>query len=129
MIARVILAIYAPQRSEYRQPLTAVLSILGITFFLVASRLLATVGAVRRLGSYLAARTLPIYIFHPLLLALLIFGHEMEAEKNANELLEAAHGSAASDGAQLGIRGEITHHGDDGFTCHDVSFLLIFHPA
>lgn len=69
----IALEIYAPQRSEYRQPLTAVLSILGITFFLGASRLLATVGAVRRLGSYLAARTLPIYIFHPLLLALLIW--------------------------------------------------------
>lgn len=67
------LVLYGPERSPYQQLLTAVLSLLGITFFLGASRIVAEFVPMRRLGAYLAARTLPIYLFHPMILALVIW--------------------------------------------------------
>lgn len=69
----IALELYGPERSPYQQVLTAALSLIGITFFLGASRVVAHWLPARRLGAYLAARTLPIYTFHPLLLALVIW--------------------------------------------------------
>lgn len=52
--------------------LTPIATVVGITAILVFARLLARWAPAARLGSYLAARTLPIYLYHPLLLALLV---------------------------------------------------------
>ncbi len=52
--------------------LTPILSFLGITAALGCSRGLSRLSAPRRLGRYLAERTLPIYLVHPLVLTLLL---------------------------------------------------------
>ncbi len=52
---------------------SAALSIAGITTALIGSRLLARWQPARRLGRYLAARTLAIYVVHPVALATLIW--------------------------------------------------------
>lgn len=69
----VALVQYGPQRSPIYQVLIALLSVIGISAMLIVSRLLAQWGPTLRLGSYLAARTLPIYLVHPMALALLIW--------------------------------------------------------
>lgn len=65
--------IYGGQRSPWMEIITPALSILGITIALVTCRIAVRWPPMRRLGRYLAARTLPIYVFHPILLALLIW--------------------------------------------------------
>lgn len=65
--------IYGATRSAFVDVITAGLSLLGITIALVACRLAVQWQPLRRLGRYLAERTLPIYVFHPILLALLIW--------------------------------------------------------
>lgn len=67
------LVLYGPEPASYQRELTAALSLIGITFFLGASRIVSGSLRVRRLGAYLAARTLPIYLFHPLILALIVW--------------------------------------------------------
>lgn len=65
--------IYGGDRSPWMEVITPALSVLGITIALVISRSATRWEPVRRLGRYLAERTLPIYVFHPVLLALLIW--------------------------------------------------------
>lgn len=65
--------IYGGPRSRWMEVITPALSVLGITVALVGCRALARWEPARRLGRYLAERTLPIYVFHPILLALLIW--------------------------------------------------------
>ncbi len=55
-----------------RANLTPLLTLLGITVALGLSRLASRLEAVRRLGRYLAERTLPIYLVHPLAVTLLV---------------------------------------------------------
>ena len=55
-----------------RAHLTPVLSVLGITVALGLSRVSSRLEMVRRLGRYLAERTLPIYLVHPLVVTLLV---------------------------------------------------------
>jgi len=52
--------------------LSAVMSLVGLTAALVASAWAARAGWVRRLARYLGARTLAIYVLHPILLNLLV---------------------------------------------------------
>ena len=53
--------------------LVPLLSIMGITWALGIASLAARLPVLQRLGRYLAERTLPIYVWHPLLVALLIW--------------------------------------------------------
>lgn len=64
---------YGEEPSAHPQLLATALSLIGITFFLGASQVAAGWGPTRRLATYLASRTLPIYLLHPMLLALLIW--------------------------------------------------------
>ncbi len=78
------LAQYGPQRSPIYPVLIAALSLIGVTAVLIASRLLGNWPPARRLATYLAARTLPVYLIHPLLLALLIrLSHGFGAQGSA----------------------------------------------
>lgn len=65
--------IYGGERSPWMEVITPTLSVLGITVALVSCRIAVRWAPMRRLGRYLAERTLPIYVFHPILLALLIW--------------------------------------------------------
>lgn len=55
-----------------RVHLTPVLSVLGITVALGLSRVTSRLKMVRRLGRYLAERTLPIYLVHPVVVTVLV---------------------------------------------------------
>lgn len=67
------LALYGPEPSDFRSVLTPLLSAAGITFFLTASRLVTRWPSARTAATYLARRTLPIYLLHSLVLALIIW--------------------------------------------------------
>lgn len=51
--------------------LTPWLSVIGIVAVLGSSRMVSSVAGIRRLGRYLAERTLPIYLVHPFALTLI----------------------------------------------------------
>lgn len=54
--------------------LTTVMSVVGLTAGVLLSAWVSSAEPVRRLARYLAARTLPIYVLHPILLNLVIIG-------------------------------------------------------
>ncbi|MCM3661065.1 acyltransferase [Georgenia satyanarayanai] len=54
--------------------LSAIMSVIGLTAGVLLSVWMCSAERVRRLARYLAGRTLPIYVLHPILLNLLIVG-------------------------------------------------------
>jgi len=57
---------------QYGWTLTPVLNVLGVVTALIASAQFARFARPVRLGRYLAKRTLPIYLIHPILLAIMV---------------------------------------------------------
>lgn len=67
-----VVAVFVYSHEGPAFPWVPVLNILGIVSAVTLSAQLATFAPVRRVGGYLARRTLPIYLLHPVLLAAVI---------------------------------------------------------